>query len=85
MRERVVLGELDDAALLLLGQFLAVRLAAGESVGIDEVMLAMQKAELALDLFLETRNKVVQAYQEIMRMQISTSAGESVPRRCSAS
>ena len=32
--------------------------------------LATQRAELALDLFLQTRNKVVSAYQEIMRMQM---------------
>jgi len=30
----------------------------------------MQRAELSLDLFLQTRNKVVSAYQEIMRMQM---------------
>jgi flagellar hook-basal body complex protein FliE len=30
--------------------------------------LAAQRAELAFDLFLQARNKVVQAYQEIMRM-----------------
>jgi flagellar hook-basal body complex protein FliE len=33
-------------------------------------VLATQRAELAFDLFLEMRNKVVQAYQEIMRMQM---------------
>jgi flagellar hook-basal body complex protein FliE len=30
----------------------------------------MQKAELAFDLFLQARNKAVNAYQEIMRMQM---------------
>jgi len=32
------------------------------------VALAAQRAELSLELFLQARNKVVQAYQEIMRM-----------------
>jgi flagellar hook-basal body complex protein FliE len=32
-------------------------------------VLATQRAELAFELFLQVRNKVVQAYQEIMRMQ----------------
>ncbi len=48
----------------------AVRLAAGEPVAIDEVMLAMQKADLALQLTQQIRNKLVEAYQEVSRMQI---------------
>jgi flagellar hook-basal body complex protein FliE len=48
----------------------SVKLAAGENVGIDEVMLAMQKAELALQLTTSIRNKFVDAYQEVTRMQI---------------
>ena len=43
---------------------------AGEGGELHTALLATQKAELSLDLFLETHNKVVQAYQEIMRMQI---------------
>jgi len=41
--------------------------------GTDElhsVALASQRAELEFDLFLQVRNKVVSAYQEIMRMQV---------------
>lgn len=33
-------------------------------------ILATQQAELSFDLFLQMRNKVVSAYQEIMRMQM---------------
>lgn len=47
-----------------------VKLLAGENEDVHEVVLAMQRAELAFELFVEVRNKVVQAYQEIMRMQI---------------
>jgi flagellar hook-basal body complex protein FliE len=32
--------------------------------------LNVQRAQLEFELFLEVRNKVVQAYQEIMRMQV---------------
>lgn len=42
----------------------------GESVDIHQVALAQQQAQLSFELFLQMRNKVVQAYQEIMRMQI---------------
>ncbi|HSW50847.1 MAG TPA: flagellar hook-basal body complex protein FliE [Bryobacteraceae bacterium] len=43
---------------------------AGEGGELHTTVLATQRAELALELFLQTRNKVVQAYQEIMRMQV---------------
>lgn len=35
---------------------------------IHEVALAGQRAELSLELFQQVRNKLVQAYQEVMRM-----------------
>lgn len=43
---------------------------AGEGEELHQIVLATQRAELAFELFLEMRNKVVQAYQEIMRMQL---------------
>jgi flagellar hook-basal body complex protein FliE len=45
-------------------------LAAGRIDDINQVILAVQKADLALAFTLELRNKVVEAYQEISRMQI---------------
>src|SRR5687768_10998003 len=42
----------------------------GEGGELHTTILAAQKAELSLELFLQVRNKVVQAYQEIMRTQI---------------
>lgn len=42
----------------------------GEGEELHQAALAMQKAEISFDLFMQTRNKVVQAYQEIMRMQL---------------
>ncbi|MGB9606401.1 MAG: flagellar hook-basal body complex protein FliE [Bryobacteraceae bacterium] len=47
-----------------------LKLLAGENEEVHQVALAVQRAELAFELFLEIRNKVVQAYQEIMRMPI---------------
>jgi flagellar hook-basal body complex protein FliE len=37
---------------------------------INDVMLASSKAELSLALTSQVRNKVIEAYQEIMRTQI---------------
>ena len=42
----------------------------GEDVELHTTILAAQKAELSFEMFLQVRNKVVQAYQEIMRSQI---------------
>ena len=40
----------------------------GENEELHTTVLAAQKAEIAFDLGLQVRNKVVSAYQEIMRM-----------------
>ena len=45
-------------------------LVSGEAEELHRVALAVQRAELSFDLFLQVRNKVVQAYQEVMRMQV---------------
>ena len=42
----------------------------GEGEEIHKVALATQQADLSFQLFLQVRNKVVAAYQEIMRMQV---------------
>jgi flagellar hook-basal body complex protein FliE len=46
------------------------RLAAGEDVDIHEVMISNAEAGIAFDLMMEIRNKLVEAYQEIQRMQV---------------
>ena len=46
------------------------RFMAGENEEIHNVVLNTQRAELAFEAFLQVRNKVVSAYQEIMRMQM---------------
>jgi flagellar hook-basal body complex protein FliE len=42
----------------------------GEGEEIHQVALKSQQAELSFDLFLQVRNKMVSAYQEVMRMQV---------------
>lgn len=48
----------------------ANKLATGEPVEIHQAMLAMQKASMALQFTVQVRNKVLDAYQEIMRTQV---------------
>ncbi|HHW09908.1 MAG TPA: flagellar hook-basal body complex protein FliE [Firmicutes bacterium] len=47
-----------------------IKLAAGEITDIHQVMLAAEKADLALEMTLAVRNKILEAYQEIMRMPV---------------
>jgi len=46
------------------------RFLSGEGEELHTTILAATQAELSFNLFLQARNKVVAAYQEIMRMQM---------------
>jgi flagellar hook-basal body complex protein FliE len=49
---------------------MAADLAAGKNQNIHEIMLAATKAELGFNFMVQIRNKAIEAYQEIMRMQV---------------
>lgn len=42
----------------------------GESTNLHQAMIAMQEASVAFTLMVEVRNKLVESYQEVMRMQV---------------
>ncbi|WP_053957442.1 flagellar hook-basal body complex protein FliE [Inediibacterium massiliense] len=44
--------------------------AMGEIDNVHEVMIAADKSEIALQFTIEVKNKVLDAYKEIMRLQI---------------
>ncbi len=44
--------------------------AAGKIENVHDVMIATEKASLSFQLTLQVRNKVIEAYQELMRMQV---------------
>ena len=46
------------------------RFLSGEGEELHQTVLSVQRAELAFELAQQVRNKVVSAYQEIMRMQV---------------
>ena len=46
------------------------RYMSGENDDIHSVVMATQRNELQFEMFLQMRSKVVQAYQEVMRMQM---------------
>lgn len=43
---------------------------AGEQENLHEVMIAMNQAKLHFQLMTETRNKLLETYQELMRMPV---------------
>ena len=45
------------------------RLATGDVEDVSEVVLASSRAELAMRMLMEVRNKLVEAYQQISRIQ----------------
>jgi flagellar hook-basal body complex protein FliE len=49
---------------------LAEDVAMGGETSVQDLMVAMTKASLSVDLLIQVRNRAVEAYQEIMRMQI---------------
>lgn len=51
-------------------KMMSEKLLTGEIEDIHQVTIAGQKALLGLQLTLQVRNKVIEAYQEVMRMQI---------------
>nr|WP_300090094.1 flagellar hook-basal body complex protein FliE [Sedimentibacter sp.] len=46
------------------------KLSTGESDDVHNLMINAQKAELSLDLMIQLRNKTLDAYNEIMRMNL---------------
>lgn len=48
----------------------AQRFVSGENQELHSTILATENAELQFELFMQVRNKVVSAYEEIMRMQV---------------
>ncbi len=69
---RDVLGQVfaDANQQQLEAQRLNEQLVTGRIQDVSQVVLAAQKAELSLQLAIQIRNKLLEAYQEIMRMQV---------------
>ncbi|MDF2535885.1 MAG: flagellar hook-basal body complex protein FliE [Bacillales bacterium] len=51
-------------------EVLSTQLATGEVENVHDVMIASEKAKLALELTVTIRDKAVEAYHEVMRMQM---------------
>ena len=49
---------------------LATDLAVGKSENLHETMIGMEKAEASFKLLVQVRNRALEAYHEVMRMQV---------------
>jgi flagellar hook-basal body complex protein FliE len=46
------------------------RLALGETDNLHQVMISLERAKLSFQLMVQVRNKFLEAYQDVLRMQI---------------
>lgn len=62
------LSEVNQAQLT--ADHAAEQIAAGETKNLHGAMIKLEEADISLRLMVQVRNKAVEAYQEIMRMQV---------------
>jgi flagellar hook-basal body complex protein FliE len=55
---------------LLANQVDLQRLATGETANLHDVMMRLEESRIALQLTLQVRNRALEAYQDVMRMQV---------------
>ncbi len=48
----------------------AQKVAAGSTENLQEVMIRMQDARMSFELLAQVRNRLLESYQEVMRMQV---------------
>ena len=49
---------------------LVQRLAAGDTSNLHEVMIGIEQARLQFQLLMQVRNRMLEAYQDLLRMQV---------------
>ncbi len=52
------------------GDALAMQVATGQADNLHEVMIQMEEVKMAFQLALQVKNRLLEAYQEMMRMQV---------------
>jgi flagellar hook-basal body complex protein FliE len=67
---QVAQGLQELNAQLLASQVDLQRLAAGEATNLHEVMVHLEESRISLQLALQVRNRALEAYQDLMRMQV---------------
>ena len=60
----------ETNSLLLNAEDTATKVVTGDSGSLHQAMIALEKADISFRTLLQVRNKVLEAYQEVMRMQV---------------
>ena len=60
----------DVNTKMAVGSAEQAKVLSGESTNLHQAMISMQEASVAFYLMVEVRNKLVESYQELMRMQV---------------
>ncbi len=74
-KDNVDFGEMLQSAIATVNQDIvqaekAAVLLASDEIDVHNAVIMAEKANLALQLTITIRNKIIEAYQEIMRMQV---------------
>lgn len=68
--DRIGEGLQELNAQLLGSQRDLQQLALGEPVNLHEIMIRLEESRTSFQLMLQVRNRVLEAYQDVMRMQV---------------
>lgn len=68
--QQVAQGMQEVNATLLTSQADLQRLALGDGANLHEVLVRLEESRISLQLMLQVRNRVLEAYQDVMRMQV---------------
>lgn len=68
--DRIADGLQEVNRQLLTSQRDLQQLAAGEVENLHEVLIRLEESRTGLQLLLQVRNRVLEAYQDVMRMQV---------------
>ena len=68
--QRVSEGLQEVNQQLLTSQVDLQRLAVGDAENLHEIMIRLEEGRISLQLVMQVRNRVLEAYQEVMRMQV---------------
>lgn len=63
-----MVSEVSNKASVAAQQVAAVQ--SGKSVSLHQAMISMEEASVSFSLMAEVRNKLLESYQELMRMQV---------------
>ena len=67
---KLVTGFIDETNKAQVGSDQAINdLVAGKTDNVQQVVMAVANAEMSFQMFMEIRNKLIDSYNELMRMQ----------------